>query len=214
MPGIRAQFTLPPFATIKNVFFFPNWCAFTIPPRLLVAVITPSPHAVPLREEIESTVILDSRHAALKAGQQLKLYRASPILVGHNSYRNALIQQSALTCISLLKGAVLAPPPEESIPVAQYDTISTRLFITEQWQKLTITSEVFVTITRRGYAPSLLVCTRTGEQRHVIVGAKTFCEPLEKIRLQRGSLDGALIYVRKTGPSQMDTYQVTTEAPH
>ncbi len=211
MPGIPARFNLPPFAVIKKVTFFPNWCAFTVLPRLLVAAISPSPHSVPPREEIEATVILDSRFSALKAGQQLNLYRASPILVGHNSYRDAVTRQSALTCIALLKGTVLAAPPEIISPTAQYDTTSTRLIITEQWQTLTIIGEVFVTVTWRGYAPSLLVRTRTGEQRHIIVGAKTFCEPLETIRLQRGSLDGSVLNVRKQGPSQMAPYQVTTE---
>lgn len=82
-----------------------------------------------------------------------------------------------------------------------------RLRIGTAWVELTILGEVAVLFTRRGYAPVLEVLRQ--QAPHVIfVSAASLAEPLERLRQERGRLEGATIRVRKAGGNPTDPYEV------
>lgn len=103
-------------------------------------------------------------------------------------------------------------PTESAVRIItqqKFDSSSPRLKIDDTWVRLELRSEPFVMPTALGYAPAILV-TRDGsdEIHHVIVGAKSFTQPLEDLRLRFETLNGVRIAVRKAGPERSDPYQV------
>lgn len=91
----------------------------------------------------------------------------------------------------------------------KFGTSTQRLKIDETLQRMELQSEPFVVPTAFGYAPAILV-RRDGsdEIRHVIVGARSFSEPLEDFRARFGKLAGLMVAVRKAGPEKSAPYEV------
>lgn len=91
----------------------------------------------------------------------------------------------------------------------KFGTSTQRLKIDETLQRIKLQSEPFVMPSAFGYAPAILV-RREGsdETRHVIVGARSFSEPLEEFRVRFGKLAGLIVAVRKVGPERSAPYEV------
>jgi hypothetical protein len=82
-----------------------------------------------------------------------------------------------------------------------------RLRVGTGWTTVTIQSEVGVVFTSRGYAPAIEVA-REGFKHVLLVGARSLSEPIEKLRVEHGQLEGLVIELRKVRPEPSAPYEV------
>jgi len=65
-------------------------------------------------------------------------------------------------------------------------------------------------VTRRGYQPIVLVRdVHEGKDYIFFVSAQSVMEPLEEIRLEAGTLEGAQILVKKESEDRMSRYVIS-----
>ena len=91
----------------------------------------------------------------------------------------------------------------------RFNTEAPRLKIEETWVAVEIQSDPFVVPTSRGFAPAIIVRRKKAPHvEHLLVGASSFAQPLEKIRVRYGTLKGRFVSVRKQGPERAASYDV------
>ena len=85
-----------------------------------------------------------------------------------------------------------------------------RLQVGTGWIGIEIKSEPGVTLTFRGYVPTLEVAElNTKLDYEWLIGAKSIAESLEPLRINNGgSFEGIKINVRKSGTDRFSTYEV------
>lgn len=88
-----------------------------------------------------------------------------------------------------------------------FEVETPRLRVGSGWTTVTLDSEIGVVMTARGYAPAIMVM-RDRFRHLLLVGAKSLSEPLEKLRTEKGALDGLIIRVRKIRPEASAPYEV------
>ena len=83
-----------------------------------------------------------------------------------------------------------------------------QLRVGAEWTIIEVVGGPFVVFNRRGYAAAMEV--KRGQLVHLLyVSAASLAGPLEKIRKARGgSLVGAKVRLRKSGPEMMAPYEV------
>lgn len=94
------------------------------------------------------------------------------------------------------------------------DTTTPRLIIGENWVNAEIQSDPFVVPTTRGYAPAILVRRATAAQlEHVLIGAKSLAERIEAVRVQRATLVGVWVSIRKQAADRTAPYSLHVREP-
>lgn len=88
-----------------------------------------------------------------------------------------------------------------------FEAAELRLKVGTGWTEITLTSEVGVVPTRRGYVPAVQV-DRGATSHLMLVGAISLAGPLEVIRARDGSLVGKKLRIRKTAETAMSPYEV------
>lgn len=83
---------------------------------------------------------------------------------------------------------------------------SERLVIKTQWKVIQFVGEPFLASTERGYHAAVNVRMQTGEIKHIMLWAISLSDPLERIRLRRGGLDGLVIRICKSGAARTASY--------
>jgi hypothetical protein len=139
-------------------------------------------------------------------GTDWPIYGAS--LVGKSIYESMLKSNSNLNCLVVFNGKYQKNLIKKTFDLSTFGTSTARLEIAESWADVKIVSEVFVIQTWRGYAPAILVETKSKEIMHVIVGAKSFSSGLELIRKSGGQIINENISVRKLGEARTSLYEV------
>jgi len=78
------------------------------------------------------------------------------------------------------------------------------------WVEIEVVSEVDVTLTFKGYAPTLRVrVTKTGLDYLLYIGAKSLAQPLEERRTNHGGrFLGLRLQIRKQSSDQYAKYEV------
>ena len=97
-------------------------------------------------------------------------------------------------------------------PTFRPKLLSPRLVLSTKRETFKITKDPFVTHTRLGYTPAILVRRpEAGQQEHVLISAKSISDPVEDIRQRHGTLIGRMISIRKTGTNSKDPFEVREE---
>jgi len=99
--------------------------------------------------------------------------------------------------------------PVEERSEARIDTATPRLHLSDAWVQFRVESDPFLVPTARGYAPALLIRRREAAQReHILIGAKSLANPLEKLRIKYGTLTGLFLQVRKESEESKAPYML------
>ena len=94
-------------------------------------------------------------------------------------------------------------------------TTAPRLVIKDNWISIEVLSDPFVVPTSRGYAPAILIQRSNAyHAEYIFIAAKSIAVVLEKIRLNRNTLRGVRLMIRKTGLERTSTYQLRVTNSH
>ncbi len=108
----------------------------------------------------------------------------------------------------VLVDEVELPKLSDRVVTSKFGTETFRLEVSTMWNQVVLQGEVFVVNTVRGYVPAILVRMKSGEMRHLLIGASSLASELQEIRAKYGSLDGRPIRVRKADSSRVAPYLV------
>jgi len=83
-----------------------------------------------------------------------------------------------------------------------------RLSVDQEPLLIRFESEVFLTVTKRGYMPAAkVVLIKTKGRFYLPLGAQSLCEQIEPIRKSNGGhLLGIEVWIHKSGPEKMARY--------
>jgi len=94
-------------------------------------------------------------------------------------------------------------------PEQKCGTDTPRVKLTTAWNTFTFASEPFVVPTSRGYAPAILVKRKAATQHeHILIGARSLAQPIEELRIARGTLEGATVQIHKSGEADTAPYEL------
>lgn len=88
--------------------------------------------------------------------------------------------------------------------------MTSQIRISEDSTLIKITSEPYVTYSRRGYVPAVNVSSvHSGEEGYLIISAQSLSEPLHQIATKNNdTLTGVILLVRKASKDRMSPYIV------
>ena len=170
-------------------------------------------------------VVLSSRELWRQSGDTLQMFGNAAVIDGAKrlcwyvdrglmeteipfvAYTSLSLQEEILLRESSLLGDVKTT--ESTSGRVRVGTDTVRLQLGEQWVEFTCESDAFVVATRMGYTPAIHVRRRSGAPiEHLLVQAKSLSVPLEGWRALNGTLIGARVRVRKSGPQRTDPYEL------
>ena len=87
---------------------------------------------------------------------------------------------------------------------------SPRLIVSTDWIPIEITSDFFLILTFRGYAPACEACViPTGLKYTLLLGAKSLSDAIEPLRLKNGGgISGIKASIRKQGTERTSAYEI------
>jgi hypothetical protein len=204
-----ASSAIEPITSLEEKRNDKNFCLVTIPEKLIRRLIAiEGRFASESESEPSNFVVVDATGSWMRQKQKVVCYQSARLVYGKNSYEEAIKNKSNLECFVIFKGKYL---PRELKPIDLKVSIRTsteRITISEDWNHLTIRSDVFFLYTWRGYAPSILVENTKGELFHLIVGAKSLSSNLESIRNSTGQIIDIPISVRRLGSEKTSVYEL------
>jgi hypothetical protein len=85
-----------------------------------------------------------------------------------------------------------------------------RLTVDQEPLLIRFESDIFLTVTKRGYMPAAKVMLiKTKGRFYLLLGAQSLCEQIEPIRKSNGGhLLGVEVWIRKDGPEKMAKYVI------
>jgi hypothetical protein len=165
-------------------------------------------HTSEAESEPQGLLVIDANGAWLLKGKKVLCYQSARLVYGKSIYESMLKSNVAVACLVVFNGKYQKNSMKKTFDLSTFGTSTTRLEISESWVNIKIVSEVFVIQTWRGYAPAILVETKSNEVMHVIVGAKSFSSGLEIVRKSSGQIVNEYISVRKLGEARTSLYEV------
>ncbi len=157
--------------------------------------------------------VVRARSSWFLEGNELGIVKAADLVSG-GAYLNAAIAADvdSVLCIALFAEASdgdTAYLEESGSPEpTQVGTNTERMAVTTRPVVVTIRSEPFVTPTRFGYTPAVLVSRGSSPRQHLLVSAKSLGDPLEEIRVRRGGLTGVVVELSKESDERSSKYIV------
>lgn len=160
-------------------------------------------------------VVVDGRSSCTVEPKSISIYQSMNLLLGKRTLELAKSSSIPVTCALLFRGDYREKELEPFIPKFKFDTTLERLQISDQWITLKIMSELYVVPTAMGYAPAISVELQNGQLRHVLCGAKSIKDPLERLRAEHSNIVGLRISIRKLSADKTSPYQlITSEVAH
>ena len=206
---IKASIELEPFSELSILCAAENYAIVEIKGKNLPKFVTVRDlHTSETESEPQGLLVLDANGAWLLKGKKVLCYQSARLVYGKSIYESMLKSNSNLNCLVVFNGKYQKNLIKKTFDLSTFGTSTARLEITESWEDVKIVSEVFVIQTWRGYAPAILVETKSKEIMHVIVGAKSFSSGLELIRKSGGQIINENISVRKLGEARTSLYEV------
>lgn len=206
---IKASIELEPFSELSVLCAAENYAIVEIKGKNLPKFVTVRDlHISETESEPKGLLVLDANGAWLLKGKKVLCYQSARLVYGKSIYESMLESNSNLNCLVVFNGKYQKNLIKKTFDLSTFGTSTARLEITESWADVKIVSEVFVIQTWRGYAPAILVETKSKEIMHVIVGAKSFSSGLELIRKSGGQIINENISVRKLGEARTSLYEV------
>ena len=206
---IKASIELEPFSELRVLCAAENYAIVEIKGKNLPKFVTVRDlHTSETESEPQGLLVLDANGAWLLKGEKVLCYQSARLVYGKSIYESMLKSNSNLNCLVVFNGKYQKNLIKKTFDLSTFGTSTARLEITESWADIKIVSEVFVIQTWRGYAPAILVETKSKEIMHVIVGAKSFSSGLELIRKSGGQIINENISVRKLGEARTSLYEV------
>lgn len=206
---IKASIELEPFSELSVLCAAENYAIVEIKGKNLPKFVTVRDlHTSETESEPQGLLVLDANGAWLLKGKKVLCYQSARLVYGKSIYESMLKSNSNLNCLVVFNGKYQKNLIKKTFDLSTFGTSTARLEFTESWADIKIVSEVFVIQTWRGYAPAILVETKSKEIMHVIVGAKSFSSGLELIRKSGGQIINENISVRKLGEARTSLYEV------
>lgn len=206
---IQASIELEPFSELNVLCAVENYAIVEIKGKDLPKFISVRDlHISETESEPQGLLVLDANGAWLLKAKKVLCYQSARLVYGKSIYESMLTSSSTLNCLVVFNGKYKKNQIEKTFELTTFGTSTARLEIAESWADVKIVSEVFVIQTWRGYAPAILVETKSREIMHVIVGAKSFSLGLELIRKTGGQIINENISVRKLGDARTSLYEV------
>jgi hypothetical protein len=206
---IKASIELEPFSELSVLCAAANYAIVEIKGKNLPKFVTVRDlHTSETESEPQGVLVLDANGAWLLKGKKVLCYQSARLVYGKSIYESMLKSNSNLNCLVVFNGKYQKNLIKKTFDLSTFGTSTARLEITESWADVKIVSEVFVIQTWRGYAPAILVETKSKEIMHVIVGAKSFSSGLELIRKSGGQIINENISVRKLGEARTSLCEV------
>lgn len=206
---IRASIELEPFSELSVLCSAENFAIVEIKGKDLRKFVTVRDlHTSESESEPQGLLVIDANGAWLLKGHKVLCYQSARLVYGKSIYESMLTSNSNLNCLVVFNGQYKQNLVKKTFDISTFGTSTPRLEISESWADAKIISEVFVIQTWRGYAPAILVETKSKEIMHVIVGAKSFSSGLELIRKSGGQIINENISVRKLGEARTSLYEV------
>lgn len=150
-------------------------------------------------------------------GNELGIVKAADLIAGDTYLAAAIAAQAdSVLCLALFaearQGDIAYLDASGAAEQAQVGTNTERLTVTTRPIVVTIQSEPFVTPTRFGYTPAVLVSKGSSLRQHLLVSAKSLGDPLEEIRVRRGGLTGTVVELKKESDERSSKYLVSERA--
>lgn len=206
---IKASLKLEAFSELNVKCSLGNYAFVDIKGKDLQKFITVRDLQISETEsEPQGLLVLDANGAWLLEGEKILCYQNARLIYGKSIYESMLDSKSSVKCLVVFNGKYQKNSIKKTFDLSTFGTTTVRLEITESWEEIKIVSDVFVIQTWRGYAPAILVETKSKEIMHVIVGAKSFSSGLEQIRKSGGQIINENISVRKLGQARTSLYEV------
>ena len=206
---IKASIELEPFSELSVLCATENYAITEIKGKDLPKFVSVRDlHTSETENEPQGLLVLDANGAWLLKGKKILCYQSARLVYGKSIYESMLKSNANLSCLVVFNGKYQKNLIKKTFNFSSFGTSTARLEIAESWADVKIVSEVFVIQTWRGYAPAILVETKSKEVMHVIVGAKSFSSGLELIRKSGGHIINENISVRKLGEARTSLYEV------
>ncbi len=200
---------------IDEAELLPSFAALKIGPWALVSLVEDEfrssvaidvPPADPFGFHLPGFWVLDARNH-WKFGEDKKsvvVFKSALILRPNDELTK--VGGRRKVCLALIGSERIRP--RTSVTRQKFGTATARLEIGQIPRTFKLVGEVFVQPTSRGYAPAILVELDDGSKLHVLLGAKSFAEPLESYREVFGTLDGLRIRAKKDSQVAYGKYEI------
>jgi hypothetical protein len=206
---LNASLDLEPFSELAILSAAKNYAIVEIKGKDLSKFVKIRDlHTSEAESEPQGLLVIDANGAWLLKGKKVLCYQSARLVYGKSIYESVVKSNFAVACLVIFNGTYQKNSLKKTFDLSTFGTSTVRLEISETWVNVKIVSEVFVVQTWRGYAPVILVETKSNEIMHVIVGAKSFTSGLESIRKSGGQIINEYISVRKLGQARTSLYEV------
>jgi hypothetical protein len=205
----KGSIQITELAVIEEFTIFGNWVLFELTTERFKLINQTS------FEEYESAVttdliVVDGRSSSTVTSDRISIFQSMRLLFGKHAIEQAMNQSKPLICALLFQGDYQETEMEPFTPNFKFDTTLERLQITDHWVTFKIVSELYVVPTSMGYAPAISVEMNSGQLRHVLCGAKSIKDPLERLRAEHSNIVGLVVSIRKLSADKTSPYQITT----
>jgi hypothetical protein len=194
-------------ASISEFKVLDDWGVFTLEPRLLHLVSDSDGTELVLPFDAPF-IIVDARDSTVLELGSLSIYQSMTLMYGARFLHSAQKLMTPLTCFALLKGDYKTV----SIPFIKsefkFNTMTERIVVDQNWTTVELQSDLFVVPTSLGYSAALLVTCSDSSEKHLLCGAKSLKEPLERLRSEHGAIIGLVVSIRKMSAEKTAPYQV------
>lgn len=204
---VAGSIKIDPLASVSEFKIHNNWGIFTLNADLLHLILGGFQNEIVLPLEVPF-VILDARDSTVLHSDSLIIYQSMRLMYGLHSLQESQKLNRPLTCFALLHGDFKATPPPPTSNEFKFNTMTERLVVSETWVSVELQSDLFVVPTSLGYSPALLVKCSDGSYKHLLCGAKSIKEPLERLRLEHRAIKGLVISLRKMTNEKTAPYQL------
>lgn len=204
---VAGSIKIDPLASVSEFKVHGDWGIFTLNADLLHLISGSFQNELLLPLEIP-IVIVDARDSTVLDSDSLIIYQSMRLMYGMNSLQASQKLMRPLTCLALLQGDFKITPSPPTVKEFKFNTMTERLVISENWVSVELQSDLFVVPTSLGYSPALLVKCSDESHKHLLCGAKSIKEPLERLRTEHGGLIGLVISLRKMSDDKTAPYQV------
>jgi len=204
---VAGSIKIDPLASVSEFKIHGDWGIFTLNADLLHLISGGFQNEIVLPLEVPF-VILDARDSTVLDSDSLIIYQSMRLMYGMHSLQASQKFTRPLTCLALLQGDFKAAPPPPAANEFKFNTMTERLVVGETWVSVELQSDLFVVPTSLGYSPALLVKSSEGSFKHLLCGAKSIKEPLERLRREHGTITGLVISLRKMTNEKTAPYQL------
>ena len=204
---VAGSIEIDALASVSQFKVLGDWGIFTLKPDLLHLVSSSDMTQLVLPLEVP-IIIVDARDSTVLEPDSLNIYQSMTLMYGARFLRSAQKLMTPLTCFALLKGdyKTISVPFVKS--EFKFNTMTERIVVDQNWMTVELQSDLFVVPTSLGYSAALLVKCPDSSEKHLLCGAKSLKEPLERLRSEHGAIIGLVVSIRKMSAEKTSPYQV------